>query len=252
MIRTKFNTQFVRVFIQYTMIRPQQNYNILFTSDGSHTVARTDQLHLFHSKHGAIQESQHIFITHGLEYFRNLHRKLQVINVLEIGFGTGLNALLSLLAQPRLNAVIHYTAIDKHPLPQSVIQRLNHSTLLELNNETKRYYLSWFDEMRYPIRNLPFFDFSLSVHHLDYLEYDTANTYDLIFYDAFGPDENPEMWSDTALAKVNKLLSPGGQMLTFCAKGSVKRALKALGLMVENPPGPPGKREMTRCTKIAN
>jgi len=212
---------------------------ILLTSDGS-TTLRIDELNeTYHSVHGAMVEARHVFMAAGLEHeiFPN------EIHLLEIGLGTGLNALLSALRADHSEQTIFYTSLEKFPLDAEICDQLIFPGIPpELTADLHR--APW-DQ---PIWLNPFF--CLEKKHTDLHDFQTeADRFDLIFYDAFAPDVQPEMWTEECFRKAYDWLCPGGTLVTYCAKGEVRRTMQRAGFSVERLPGPPGKREMLRATK---
>lgn len=213
---------------------------IIVTSDGSHTLRNKELRETYHSVHGAVQESMHVFIKNGLEYFFR-DRKPKKVSILEIGFGTGLNALLAwqFATQNRLATV--YTTLEPFPLPQDVWCQLNYG---QQDNATEPFsalhHAAWDAQM--------FLSEEFVLHKIkNTLEQsDLAERYDVIFYDAFAPSVQPELWNFESLRKVITTLNAGGVFVTYSARGQLKRDLKTLGLTVETLAGPPGKKEMVR------
>lgn len=217
---------------------------IFNTQDGSHSVFSPIFGVSYHSKYGAIQESQHVFIAAGL-LERAANQK--EISVLEIGFGTGLNALMTLLEAERRHLTIHYTGVENYPLSLEEASTLNYPEVLEV--PTQR---SVFEEMhRIPwgeAKDLsPSFNFTKLKQKFEDLN--LKDTFDVIYFDAFAPSAQPELWEPEVLGIMYDALKANGILVTYCAKGSVKRALKSLGFTIEALKGPPGKREMTRAKK---
>ena len=202
---------------------------VITTSDGSHSLLNTELNETYHSVHGAIQESMHVFIKNGLDHFS----RPGVVKIFEVGFGTGLNALLTALSGRQ----VHYTAIEAFPLDEEVYQQLNYEPkdlLMSLHRNPKLETLSFiFNKLNITLQSIA-------------LE---PNSYDIIYFDAFAPSKQPEMWELPMIRKVCDALTPGGLFVTYCAKGQLKRDLKSLGMEVETLPGPPGKKEMVRGTK---
>jgi tRNA U34 5-methylaminomethyl-2-thiouridine-forming methyltransferase MnmC len=213
---------------------------LLITNDGSHTLFNTDLQESYHSIHGAIQESQYIYIEQGLG---NIAKK--EISVLEVGFGTGLNAFLSLDFARHYKIKINYTAIESHPLSQDIINKLNYPAQLGLDK--KEFLALHQDNWDKAI----IFDqyFNITKHHATVEALKIKGVFDLIFFDAFGPNVQPDIWAEQVFQKLNKHLFKGGLLITYSAKGSVKRALKKSGFALESLPGPIGKREITRAQK---
>lgn len=214
------------------------------TADGSHTLFVPELNETYHSIHGAIQESQHVFIKNGLRYFNNK----ETINILEIGFGTGLNTLLTLLAIENSSQKVDYVSLEKFPLPNELIQQLNYPTQLKLNTTQTALFndlhkCEW--NTPTPISN----NFNLLKIEEDLADFQTTTTFDLIYFDAFAPEKQAELWTDVIFSKIYSLLNAGGILVTYCAKGVVKRTIKSVGFQLETLPGPPGKREMIRAKK---
>lgn len=220
--------------------------NILkITADQSPTLYSEQFKADYHSLHGAWGETQHVFIQAGLAYIFNTNRS---VKVLETGYGTGLNALASLLFSKQNQQFIHYTSYELFPISDeehvSFISSIAHVLGAEkesLLNDL--FHLSWDEEA--PME--PYF--TLHKRHQDVLTIDTSDVYDIIFHDAFAPDTQPELWTLDIFEKFYKSLVLGGIIVTYCAKGIVKRRLKEAGFTVETLDGPPGKREMVRAIK---
>lgn len=205
---------------------------IILTSDGSHSLLNTTLDETYHSRHGAVQESQHVFIKNGLEFFAE-RNPVRPIKVFEVGFGTGLNALLT--ANTGLD--VEYTSIEAFPLEESVYGQLNYQPkelLLEVHRNQQ------LETRNFKLRKIHTTLEAISL---------PANEFDLVFYDAFAPSKQPSMWELPMIEKVRNALAVGGLFVTYCAKGQLKRDLKGLGMEVETLPGPPGKKEMVRGTK---
>ncbi len=216
------------------------------TADGSHTLFVPHLNEHYHSVHGAIQESMHIFINYGLNYCKDLQ---QPITVFEVGFGTGLNALLSAIDAIRNRRKVDYITTEPFPLPEDMINRLNYTDSSELKE-----FAGIFNEIHKaewdhgPVQIHEWFRIEkLKMSFAKVVDY--SGCVDVIYFDAFGPDVVPEMWVTDAFVQMHRILSPGGVLVTYCAKGAVKRALKTAGFDVEPLPGPPGKREVTRALK---
>ncbi len=218
-----------------------ENPEIRLTADGSKTLYLPHLDETYHSSHGAIQEAVHVFIEHGLTY---VSQKTESITVFEMGFGTGLNALLTALWAQKHQRMIHYIGIEHYPIEEEIWRQME---FVQVESEIALYakimYSEWgkFQEIN------PFFELKKieqTVHNLDLNE-----KVDLIYFDAFGPKVQAEMWNLPVLKKMYDMLMPGGIFVTYCAQGQMKRNLKSLGFTLEELPGPPGKREMTRATK---
>ena len=215
---------------------------IITTADGSKTIQLKEWNEQYHSIHGAIQESYHVFIKHGLNLFRN-----QEIHVLEIGFGTGLNAFITFLEASKLGLKVIFRGVEAYPVTPGELSELNF--ISELKAETHR---SHFEQMHKSAwaSNIAISDgFTLYKEQCDFKEIDVVNTYDMVYFDAFGARVQPELWTENVFGIMFKALKTGGVLVTYSAKGSVRRAMQASGFTVERLPGPPGKREMLRAIK---
>jgi tRNA U34 5-methylaminomethyl-2-thiouridine-forming methyltransferase MnmC len=212
------------------------------TADGSNTLYLPDLDETYHSSHGAVQEAMHVFIEHGLKYVYAQGGK--EIRIFEMGFGTGLNALLTAQWSKSLNLPVAYIGIELHPVPDEIWQNMEYvQVFLEKQDYAKIMSAAW--EKRVEIH--PFFQ--LKKIEMDILLFQASEQVDLIYYDAFGPRAQSEMWDIPVLSKMYDLLKPGGYFITYCAQGQMKRNLKSLGFSLEALPGPPGKREITRARK---
>jgi tRNA U34 5-methylaminomethyl-2-thiouridine-forming methyltransferase MnmC len=218
---------------------------IITTSDGSHSVLNEDLNETYHSVHGAIQESVHVFIKSGLAYVFEKKPTLP-ISIFEVGFGTGLNALLTLQYVQHNEKAVHYTAIEQSPLGDEIWSSLNYASLLDLTNEYKNLHVSTWDRLHSLGPNFNFLKLKTSLQEFEL----SKDSIDLVYYDAFAPSKQPELWTFPVLEKIFQALRPGGVMVTYCAKGQLKRDLSGLGLVVESLAGPPGKKEMVRATKV--
>jgi len=214
---------------------------IIVTGDGSHSLFNEALDETYHSRHGAVQESLHVFIEHG---FRHLVQTQQpkLISILEVGFGTGLNALLTVAEAIEINIPVAYTSLETYPLSQEVWVKLNYP---DNNNLFKKLHQAEWENWNQINSHLRLLKLEKSLQDVEL----GPLQYDLIYFDAFAPNKQPELWELTVLDKVVKTLKSGGMFVTYCAKGQLKRDLKSLGLIVESLPGPPGKREMVRAIK---
>lgn len=215
---------------------------VIITRDGSHSLLNAELDETYHSRHGAVQESEYVFIEQGLRYW--LERNQQVhLNILEVGLGTALNAWLT-FRLPEIKALkLQYFAIEKFPLAPEVWQQLNYAgadrELFE-NIHT----VSWNSWQQITAAGSVFkSEATLQDVQLPELKFD------VIYYDAFAPNKQPDMWELPMIEKVVATLNSSGVFVTYCAKGQLKRDLKTLGLEVQSIPGPPGKREMVRAIK---
>ena len=215
------------------------------TKDGSNTLYVPELNEHYHSVHGALQESQHVFIKHGLAHVLEYRKD---IKILEVGFGTGLNAILTFPSALARKAFIQYDTLEKYPLAQEMVAQLNYDQLI-LNPELYDVFLRMHQApWNQPETLIPYF--TLQKIHETLEEFCLPEAYyDLVYFDAFAPEKQPELWADDIFAKLFRAVRPGGVLVTYCAKGSFKRSLKAAGFETEALPGPPGKREMTRGTR---
>lgn len=216
---------------------------LMITEDGSHTIYLPEMDEHYHSTHGAIQESLHIYIEQGL-----LQLSLKEISILEIGFGTGLNAYLTFCYAKKNGLKVNYYSLEKYPLQVDEYSKLNYTKTIfpELS--------SVFDQMHRAnwganIEISP--DFMLHKINADLVNYsfETIDPVHLVFFDAFAPSKQPEMWSDEILERVAKVVWKDGILVTYCAKGTVRRAFSAAGFEMERIPGPIGKKEILRGKK---
>ena len=213
---------------------------IITTSDGSHTLRNKSLNETYHSTHGAVQESMHVFIRHGLQYFREQKLSDQIA-ILEVGFGTGLNALLSLRYASENNIRIRYTALEAFPLPEDVWSELNYPDPGKDEDHFRALHTAVWEE---EVSVTP--EFTLLKRNVTLQDAVIVEKYDVVYFDAFAPSVQPELWSRDMLEKVVSVLHPGGVFVTYSAKGQLKRDLRSLGLQVDTLPGPPGKNEMVR------
>ena len=220
---------------------------IQITEDGSHTLFSEIAGQTYHSSHGAIQESRHIFIS-------QLSTLNPQLSILEIGFGTGLNAVLVAEWACENGVRVEYTAIELYPLEEDVYSELNYGQLLGCEELFLQLHKAQWDvgmqslADNFAIRKCK----SDIVEELSNEECGMRNEelYDVVFFDAFSPDAQPELWTEEVFKNVYALMKEGGVMTTYCAKGDVRRAMLAAGFKVEKLQGPPGKRHILRATKI--
>lgn len=213
--------------------------NLIITSDGSHTIYIPELDEHYHSVHGAIGESKHIFINAGLNYCTN-----KSINIFEAGFGTGLNALLTALEIIGSDRKVNYTSIEKYPIDKETVKSLNHGSILGNEEIFANLHSSPWNTSVVITEN-----FSLFKINGDLTTFCPTGTYDLIYFDAFGPDKQPGMWTMDVFTKISGITDSGGILVTYSAKGQVKRNLRACGFDVSLLPGPPGKRQIIRAIK---
>jgi len=215
--------------------------------DGSHTLFSGKAGECYHSIHGALNESLHIFIEAG---FKSVSKKQKIkeLRILEIGFGTGLNALLTAMEADKEKIAVSYLGLEPFPIKAEIVKQLNYTDIL---TGSSNFIFSALHESEWEESLLihPYFNFKKKQTGIMEVAL-PDNSFDLIYFDAFSPEAQPELWEQEVFEKCYKVLAPGGILVTYCAKGRVKRALKSAGFTVENLPGPKGKREITRALKF--
>lgn len=218
---------------------------IIETSDGSNSISSKHYQATYHSIHGAIEESMHIFISAGLYY---KHRQgINSLKVFEMGFGTGLNAFLSQIAAHKLNLKIEYHSIELHPIEKSLYESLNFHNLIPNSSKDhlmNLHTLSW-GKLHHIDPNFSFIKEQGDLH-----EAPIEDKFDLIYYDAFAPSSQPDLWEEPIQRKLYGILKQEGALLTYCAQGKFKRTLKAIGYNLDKLDGPGRKHEMTRAVKV--
>jgi tRNA U34 5-methylaminomethyl-2-thiouridine-forming methyltransferase MnmC len=220
---------------------------LVLTGDGSHTLFIPEMNEHYHSTYGALTESLHVFIRNGLDCFDGSRE----ISIFETGFGTGLNALLTALSAVRMGMLVWYFTLEKYPLDPQIVKQLNYPHLLkDSQNDAETLFSAIHGADWEKMTEIhPFFH--LKKMKGDMCGFTPDTSYDLIYFDAFAPDKQPEMWTGEIMHRMVSAMKPGGIFTTYCVKGSVKRILKDCGLAVEKLPGPPGKREILRGRKGA-
>jgi tRNA U34 5-methylaminomethyl-2-thiouridine-forming methyltransferase MnmC len=230
---------------------------IRLTDDGSYTLYVPEIDECYHSTYGAIRESMHIFIRAGLHVWLadrkpdepddagDVTNQKNGINILEIGLGTGLNVLLTLCEAERLKIKMRYTALELYPLTADHALRLNYPERLHTDRRLfeKIHRSPWEEEAHITP------SFTLHKTKTDFICYEPQELFDVVYFDAFSPEKQPELWSEEGFGKIYKHAGHGAALTTYCAKGTVRRAMQAAGFVVERLPGPPGKREMLRGRK---
>nr|WP_199157923.1 tRNA (5-methylaminomethyl-2-thiouridine)(34)-methyltransferase MnmD [Pedobacter sp. ASV2] len=213
------------------------------TADGSNTLYNETIGEHYHSKHGALQESKHVFIDAGLKFASN---EKSEISILEVGFGTGLNFILSFEYCTAHNLKLDYTSIEAFPLTIDVINQTGYAAYV--NTEIWNNFITHYDNTLVASQSLsPLCN--LEIPHTTLADFATDKKFDIIYYDAFSVQHQPEMWTDEIIAKACGFLKPGGTFVTYAITGKLKRAVKACGFTIEKLPGAPGKREMLRALK---
>ncbi|MDD2792434.1 MAG: tRNA (5-methylaminomethyl-2-thiouridine)(34)-methyltransferase MnmD [Sediminibacterium sp.] len=222
------------------------------TADGSHTILIPEMQTLYHSKHGAIQESMHVFIRAGLQYFPQLSE----VRILEVGFGTGLNALLTAIEAARAGQSIEYTSLEAYPLTPEEFQSLNHGSLLQepaffkaILNSNWNEWVSICPHFRLQKLAVPLESYHLSDSFSATAIKEGRAGFHCIYFDAFAPSAQPELWTADTFQQLYQLLLPGGILVTYCSKTVVRRAMEAAGFVATRIQGPYGKREMVRAIK---
>lgn len=217
---------------------------VFLTDDGSHSFLSEQFGVTYHSTHGAIQETQHIFIDAGLKNV--LSHNLDEIVILELGFGTGLNALMTWIESERLQQKIHYITYEMYPLSIEDAEALNYQTQLQFSSPIfkKMHQCTWNEYHHLS----PYFSFEKRLASIENI--DIQSGIHLIYFDAFAPEIQPQLWAQPMIQKMYDALLPNGVMTTYCAKGKVKRTMKEVGFKIEPLPGPPFKREITRAVKV--
>jgi tRNA U34 5-methylaminomethyl-2-thiouridine-forming methyltransferase MnmC len=223
----------------------EEELQLVTSEDGSNTLFVPRLNEHYHSTYGAIQESKHIFIEAGLRKAMENHQK---IHLLEVGFGTGLNAMLTYLFTFQNKVEIAYTGIEAYPLNQNIFSQLNYHHLLEATESEVCFreicFAEW-DQSEILSEN-----FKLTKLHNTIQDAQLqTNEFNLVYFDAFSPEAQPEMWTEDIFRKLFLSMDKGGILVTYCCKGIVKRALKSAGFQIEKLPGPPGKREILRALK---
>jgi len=217
---------------------------VILTADGSKTIYIQEMDENYHSTNGAFQEAMHVFIQNGIR----TRISNDEITVFEMGFGTGLNALLTLVEAVNSNRTINYIGIEAYPVESELIKEINYEKLVD---EQFTEYFSMMHSLSWEQKHILHPNFTFQKIHLKIQDYQPLNSsVDLIFFDAFGPKVQKEVWTIDVLKKMHDMLKPNGILVSYCAMGQMKRDLKSLGFKVEGLPGPPGKREMTRAVKL--
>lgn len=223
-------------------------HRFIQTEDGSTTLYVPELNEHYHSIHGAIQESVHIFIRAGIEHYReNVFVSPAPLRILEAGFGTGLNAYLTLAYATAQDIPVVYHSLEKYPLTPDEAAQLNYAECIPYpcpEHFSRLHAAPW----ETPTAITPVF--SLCKHHQDLRDTHFPSEFDIVFFDAFNPDVQPHLWTAEVFRRFSEALKPGGILVTYCVKGIVKQALRQVGFSLKRLPGPPGKREMLRATKF--
>lgn len=216
---------------------------IIQTTDGSFTLFVPELDETYHSRHGAIQESLHVFIKEGLQFCS----EKQELAILEVGFGTGLNALTTFMEINSSKQKVNYTTVEAYPLEWVEVEKLHYldsEVLQSFSDDFKSMHSCEWEKF---VTVSSFFRLRKLKMKLQEIQFE--NSFDLIYFDAFAPQVQPNLWTEDIFRLMHRSLKIGGVLVTYCAKGSVKRAMRAVGFDLQSIPGPPGKREMSRAIK---
>ena len=215
---------------------------IIRTDDGSNSLYVPELDEHYHSVYGAVQESIHVYINTGFNFC-----SINPISILEIGFGTGLNAFLTYLESKKINRIVNYTTIELYPVEDNIVKQLNYPEFI--NNDEKDFFYHLHDAKWNCKTTINDF-FTINKINKDVVLYQPNEYFDLIYFDAFAPEKQPELWDVEIFDKLYKHLNNNGILTTYSAKGIVKRALREVGFKVKRLPGPPGKWEMLRAVRV--
>lgn len=217
------------------------------TQDGSKTLYIKDLNENYHSHHGALREAEHVFINNGLKLLNDCE-----INILELGFGTGLNVLVTIneFLKTDKNHIIHYFTLEKYPITSSEIENLSYESLFDSEKLKKIYFDIHHAEWEKPFEVLP--NFFLTKIKCDFFDLQHINLppINLVYFDCFGARVQPDLWEKSLFELVADKMSQNGLLTTYSSKGSVRRVLEELNFKVEKKAGPPGKREMINAIKL--
>jgi tRNA U34 5-methylaminomethyl-2-thiouridine-forming methyltransferase MnmC len=236
-------------------INPTGSLKLVKTNDGSSTIFHPGIGEHYHSHHGALQESKHVFLGSGLQFFLEREAQnespIEEVSILEVGFGTGLNYLLTADYCFENKITLHYTGIERFPLPEELINETGYSEFVndELANSFQLSYqtaITNAEGMETQILSNSFLEIAV----LDAMEFQSNKQFDVLYFDAFSAIHQPEMWTKELLAPICNFLKPGGVFITYAITGNLKRILKSLGFQIEKVPGAPGKREMLRAIAL--
>ena len=215
---------------------------IIITGDGSKTIQLKDWDEQYHSKHGAVQEAYHVFIRSGFDLFDNTS-----MDILEIGLGTGLNAFITFLEAEKGNYPVNYCGVEAYPVTWEEASQLDYVNALKVPEKADYFKQLHTASWEVSTEISPFF--TLVKRKMDFKDIEDLEVFNLIYFDAFGARVQPELWTVSIFKKMYEALRSKGYLVTYAAKGSVRRAMLEVGFTVERLPGPPGKREMLRARK---
>lgn len=236
---TKYKKHKINITFKNSILKRE----IIQTLDGSTTIQIKEWDECYHSKHGAIQEAQHVFIKNGLSLFQN-----KEISILEIGFGTGLNAFITFLEGRKMNQSIDYVGVEAYPISAEELVSMNY--VEELNATDDKGVFELMHQCNWEEKETFGNDFSLTKRKQLFEEINDLDRFDLIYFDAFGYRVQPDLWSTAIFKKMFDALKDNGVLVTYAARGVVKRSMIEVGFTVEKLAGPPGKREMFRARKL--
>jgi tRNA U34 5-methylaminomethyl-2-thiouridine-forming methyltransferase MnmC len=219
---------------------------LIQTTDGSNTIFNSEIGENYHSKHGALQESQHVFLQSGLQYFLSV-KEASAVTVLEVGLGTGLNFLLSANYCTQQQIKLDYVGLEAFPLNTELIKQTGYDQYIS-NELWENFQGMYPSTINHKVKINEFCE--LELVHRELLNFESPQLFDVIYFDAFAAVHQPEMWSEEAIAHTVSFLKTGGIFVTYAITGNLKRQLKALNFKVEKVPGAPGKREMLRATRL--
>ena len=220
---------------------------IIITTDGSHSISIPSMGVTYHSSHGAIQESMHVFIESGLRHINEKHQ-FDSVSIFEMGFGTGLNALLALAEAEKNAQPVYYETIELFPLERSTYELLNYCEQLQRPDLNPLFDLLHSCTWNESIQISPYFTFKKINTSL--ISHSTNQLFNLVFFDAFAPEKQPELWTAEVFKKLHNQMKAGAVLTTYCSKSIVRKAMAAAGFTIEKIPGPPHKREMVRAEKV--
>jgi tRNA U34 5-methylaminomethyl-2-thiouridine-forming methyltransferase MnmC len=225
-----------------------RDWQYILTGDGSKTIIDAKTGITYHSRNGAVQESRHVFLESGLKYFLNRTGR-DGASILEIGFGTGLNFLLSAEYCLQNKIRLQYTGIEAHPFPADLIRQSDYYRYVS-RAIWDSFNLSYGQSFRQEITIASFIQ--LRIIQQELLAFESARSFDIVYFDAFAAVHQPEMWTIQSLDHISRFLQPGGVFVTYAMNGNLRRNMTALGFRLEKVPGAPGKREMLRAIKNGN
>ena len=220
---------------------------IIITDDGSTTIHIPEWNEQYHSTHGAIQEAEHVYLEHGLAFFCTSegYAKDSEISILEIGFGTGLNAFLTAIKAQALNLNCNYVGVEGFPISKEELKALNYSEALKDDVVFDAIHECDWEKECIVSKN-----FNLKKQQKQFSEIADKNKFDVVYFDAFGPRVQPELWTEAIFKNMYEAMKPNGVLVTYCAQGHARRAMISVGFTVEKVKGPPGKRHMLRAVKL--